>query len=499
MTKNIKRKKAKPKKRTPVKKKTRKTEKKPAQIRLYNTASRKKEAFKPIRKTTAYIYACGPTVYDYAHIGHFFAYVFVDTLRRVLRFNGIRMKTVMNITDVGHLTSDADTGEDKIEKAAREKKMDVWKIAAYYTKDFFDAMRKLNIEKADIISKATNHVKEMIELVQKMEKRGFTYKTSDGIYYDTSKFKGYADFARLNLQKLKEGTRIEKNPEKKNPSDFALWKFSPPDVKRQMEWDSPWGRGFPGWHIECTAMSMKYLGDKYDIHTGGIDHIPVHHTNEIAQAYGATGDAGFVNYWLHNNHLMVDGAKMSKSKQNFYNMADIEAKGFEPLALRYLFLTAHYRTRLNFTWESLEAAEKALDTLRSHMVEWKNSKDKTKSGKRKLASYESDFLKGVNDDLNTPAALSIMWKLIRDKDVNEKDKRKMILEFDEVLGLKLNQVKPVKKKLSTEIKELIKKRERFRKAGKYQESDEIRKRLDKEFGVLIEDTTEGTEWKFKKK
>jgi len=468
-------------------------------IRLYNTPARKKQVFKSIRKNEARMYICGPTVYDYAHIGHFFAYVFVDVLRRVLKFNGFKLKDQMNITDVGHLTSDADTGEDKVEKAAREKKMDAWKLAKYYTKDFFDAMEKLNVQKINIITKATDHIDQMIKLVQKMEKRGFTYKTSDGIYYDTSKFSGYADFAGLNLKELKTGARVEENPEKKNPTDFALWKFSPVEVRRQMEWDSPWGRGFPGWHIECTAMSMAYLGETYDIHTGGVDHINVHHTNEIAQAYGATGKKKFVNYWLHNNHLMVDGQKMSKSKQNFYNMADIEAKGFDPLALRYLFLTAHYRTRLNFTWESLEAAERTLDTLREHMVEWKKSKSKKKSDKEKIEFYNTEFLKAVNNDLNTPRALSLVWKLVREKKVNDKDKLKMLLKFDEVLGLRLKGVKPARKKLSDEVKNLVKKREEFRKAGKYQEADVIRKRLDKEFGVLLEDTAKGTKWKFKRK
>lgn len=468
-------------------------------VRLYNTASRKKEMFKPIRNKAVRMYSCGPTVYDYAHIGHMFAYVFVDTLKRVLKFNGFRLKAVMNITDVGHLTSDADTGEDKIEKAAREKKMSAWKIAAYYTQDFFDAMRKLNVERADIVCKATDHIKEMIDLIKKMEKRGFTYKISDGIYYDTSKFKGYADFARLNLEQLKAGARVEENPEKKNPTDFALWKFSPTDVKRQMEWKSPWGAGFPGWHIECTAMSMKYLGEEYDIHTGGIEHIPVHHTNEIAQAYGATGQKSFVNYWLHNNHLVVGGEKMSKSKRNFYNMADIEAKGFDPLALRYLFLTAHYRSKMNFTWESLKASQKTLDTLHDHISEWRKSKDKTKSNVQEIKSYENEFLKVINDDLNTPRALSILWKIVRDKDINDKDKLKLVLKFDKVFGLKLRAAKPTKKRLTTEVKELIKKREEFRKAGKYQESDEIRHRLEDEFGVLLEDTAKGTKWKFKKK
>lgn len=469
-------------------------------IRLHNTAARKRQAFKPMKKGQVRIYSCGPTVYDYAHIGHFFAYVFVDVLKRVLEFNGLKLKDVMNITDVGHLTSDADTGEDKVEKAAREKKMDAWKIAEYYTKDFFDAMRKLNVKRSDVVCKATDHVKEMIDMIAKMEKNGFTYKTSDGIYYDTSKFKGYADFARLNLEQLKSGARIEENPEKKNPTDFALWKFSSIEVKRQMEWDSPWGRGFPGWHIECTAMSMKYLGKTYDIHTGGIDHIPVHHTNEIAQAYGATGQKNFVNYWMHNNFITVDGEKMSKSKQNFYNMADIEAKGYDPLALRYLFLTAHYRTKMNFTWESLEAAERALNTLRKHVIEWKKSKSKKKGGKEKIESYGTEFLKAINDDLNTPIALSVVWKLVRAKDVTSKDKLKTVLKFDEVLGLRLKEVKPArKKKLSDEVKLLIKKREEFRKAGKYQEADDIRKRLDEELGVVIEDTDKGTKWKSKKK
>jgi len=472
--------------------------KKKIPIRLYNTAARKKQMFKPMRAGRVGMYSCGPTVYDYAHIGHFRAYVFVDTLKRMLMFNGLKLKSVMNITDVGHLTSDADTGEDKIEKAAREKKMDAWKIAEYYTKDFFDAMRKLNVQRADIVCKATDHIKQMIALVKRLEKKGYTYRTSDGIYYDISKFKRYADFARLNLEALKAGARVEENPEKKHPADFALWKFSPSDVKRQMEWDSPWGRGFPGWHIECSAMSMHYLGETFDIHTGGIDLIPVHHTNEIAQAEAATGKK-FVRHWSHNEFLLVAGEKMSKSKQNFYNIADIEARGADPLALRYLFLTAHYRSKINFTWESLAAAERALNTLREHVLAWKKSKRKTKSNKKKIEAYETKFLKAINDDLNMPTALSVVWKFVRAKDVSDKDKLKLLLKFDEVLGLRLKEVKPAKKKLSDEVKELIKKREQFRKAGKYQEADEIRKRLLEEFGVLIEDTAKGTKWKLKKK
>lgn len=468
-------------------------------LRFYNTASRKKETFKPIKKGQVTLYMCGPTVYDYAHIGHFFAYVFTDVLRRVLKMNGYKLKDQMNITDVGHLTSDADTGEDKMEKAAAEKKMDAWQLADYYTKDFFDAMHKLNIQDASIITKATDHVPHMIKLIERMEKNGFTYRTSDGVYYDTSKFKNYAKFARLNLEQLKEGARVESNPEKRNPSDFALWKFSPVDQRRQMEWDSPWGKGFPGWHIECTAMSMEHLGERYDIHTGGIDHINIHHTNEIAQAYGVTMDEEFVNYWMHNNHLMVDGEKMSKSKQNFYNMADIEAKGYDPLALRYLFLTAHYRTRLNFTWESLDSAEKALNTLREHVTEWKKSKSHHAKDRSTVESYQREFEAAVNDDLNTPIAVAALWKLVRDKGLSGKDKLDLMLEWDKVLGLKLDEWEPMEKDLSKEVQALVDKRQSFREEGKYQEADEIRDRLDKEFGVTLEDTADGVKWKFKKK
>ncbi|MFH1623148.1 MAG: class I tRNA ligase family protein, partial [Candidatus Aenigmatarchaeota archaeon] len=258
-------------------------------IRFYNTATRKKQAFKPLKVGRVSMYSCGPTVYDYPHIGNLLAYVFVDTLKRVLVANGLKVKAVMNITDVGHLTSDADTGEDKMEKAASEKKMNAWELATYYTNDFFDAIEKLNVQRPNIVCKATKHIPQMIELVKKLEKKGYTYATSDGIYFDTSKFKRYANFARLNMQQLQEGARVEPNPEKRNPSDFALWKFSPKDNKRQMEWKSPWGVGFPGWHIECSAMGMHYLGSTFDIHTGGIDHIPIHHTNEIAQSEAATG------------------------------------------------------------------------------------------------------------------------------------------------------------------------------------------------------------------
>jgi len=470
-------------------------------IKLFNTATRSKQALQPLKPGYVSMYSCGPTVYDYAHLGHFRAYTFVDTLKRVLAANGLKLKTVMNITDVGHLTSDADTGEDKMEKAAAEKKMSAWELAAFYTKDFFDAMKKLNVQRPDIVCKATDHIPQMIELVKKLEMKGYTYKTSDGIYFDTSKFKCYADFARLNMQQLQEGARVEPNPEKRNPPDFALWKFSPAGAKRQMEWDSPWnGKGFPGWHIECSAMSMHYLGSTFDIHTGGIDHIPVHHTNEIAQSEAATGKP-FVKFWLHNEFLMVYDEKMSKSKKNFYNMADIEAKGADPLALRYLFLTAHYRSKLNFTWESLADAQRALETLRGRVLEFKADKVKPKSSDAKKAkTYEKEFMQAVNNDLNTPIALAVMWNAVRDASLAGRTKHGLLMRFDEMLGLRLKDVRPARKEMpSAEVKKLIKLREDFRKQGKYDEADEVRKRLDSEFGVLIEDTAEGTKWKPKSK
>jgi len=457
-------------------------------IKLYNTMSRKKEIFKPIKKGRVGLYSCGPTVYSYAHIGHFRSYIFVDTLKRILRYNRFKVKHVMNITDVGHLTSDADTGEDKIEKEARIEKKTVWQIAKFYTKDFFNSMKKLNVKKPDIICKATDHIQDMIDFIKKIEKNGYTYRTSDGIYFDTSKMKDYGKLARLKIEGLEKGKRVSFG-EKKNVTDFALWKFSPKDKKRQMEWDSPWGVGFPGWHIECSVMSMKYLGKVFDIHTGGVDHIPVHHTNEIAQAKAVIGK-DFVRYWLHNEFVMVNGEKMSKSKRNFFNMNDIEKKGFDPLALRYLFLTAHYRSKINFTWKSLEAAQNTLNKLRQHMLLLQEP-DNKKSNKNKIKKYKKQFQDFINDDLNTPEAISLIWKMIRDeKEINNKDKYKLILEFDKVFGLNLDKIKPTKIKIPTEIKKLIKEREKARKNKNWKKADEIRNKLKKK-GYILEDTPNG--------
>ncbi len=335
-------------------------------LKLFNTLSRKIEEFSPINSPHVGMYSCGPTVYDYTHIGHLRKYVGDDILRRVLEVNGFEVKLVMNITDVGHLTSDEDSGEDKMEKGAKESGRSVWETAKYFEDYFWKSYEVVNIKRPNVVAKATEHIEKQIKLIQKLEKNGFIYQTEHAVYFDISKFQGYGKLTGQKLEEKETGARSEVfiDKGKKNPYDFALWFFTVGHYKDHvMKWPSPWGEGFPGWHIECSAMSMEYLGDSFDIHTGGIDHIAVHHTNEIAQSEAATGKP-FVKYWVHHNFLIVDGEKMSKSKKNFYKIEDVIGKGFDPLALRYLFLTSHYRDQLNFTWESLNAAQNALNNLR---------------------------------------------------------------------------------------------------------------------------------------
>ena len=458
-------------------------------LKLYNTLTRKKEVFKPIKKLVG-IYTCGPTVYNYAHIGNLRTFIFEDILKRVLLYNKFKIKHVMNITDVGHLTSDADEGEDKLELGAKREKKSVWDVAIFYTKAFKEDIKKLNILEPDIWCKATDHIKEMLKLIEILEKKGYTYRTEDGIYFDSSKFKDYGKLAKLKKEKLKAGARIDiKN--KKNITDFALWKFSPKDKKRQMEWKSKWNeRGFPGWHIECSAMSMKYLGEHFDIHCGGIDHIPVHHTNEIAQIEGATGKK-WVNYWLHGEFLVLDKDKMAKSGENFIILKNLEENGFNALDYRYLVLGAHYRKKLNFSFENLEGARNGFLSLKERVKEFKKSKDE----KGSIEEYEKRFLESIDDDLNMPKALGVLWELIKDKKIGGKKKYKVILDFDRVLGLGLNKVK--EEKIGKELLELIKEREKARKEKNWKEADKIRDRLKKR-GVVLEDSKEGVKWKLQK-
>jgi cysteinyl-tRNA synthetase len=461
---------------------------------------RKKEVFKPLVKGKVRMYCCGPTVYNYAHIGNLRTYIFEDILRRVLEFNGFKVKHVMNITDVGHLTSDADTGEDKMEIGASREKKTVWDIAEFYTKAFFEDTKRLNILKPTIVCKATEHIKEMIALIQKLEKNGYTYVIDDGVYYDTSKFKDYGKLTGMTFEKLQEslkaGARIELNPQKRNITDFALWKFSPKDKKRQMEWDSPYGVGFPGWHIECSAMSMNYLGESFDIHCGGVDHIPIHHTNEIAQAEGATGKK-FVNYWLHGAFLVMgEKIKMAKSVGNIITLQTLIDSGFDPLDYRYLCLTAHYRSELRFTWDNLQAAKKSLSALRERieMMEEAVKKEKIKSDSKMVEKYRQMFLEVINDDLNTPRALSVVWSLVRSGEkISLKDRLKLLRIFDRVLGLDLGK-KRKKERLPEKVKKLINEREKQRKLGNYEEADKIREKI-KKLGFIIEDTPEGVRLK----
>jgi len=455
-------------------------------IKIYNTLSKQKEIFKPLKDKKVGLYSCGPTVYDYDHLGHAWTYTQTDLLRRVLEYNGYQVKHVLNITDVGHLTSDADVGEDKMEKSAREKKKTVWEIADYFTKIYFANRRKLNLLEPDIVCRATDHIKEMIQLIKQLWKKGYAYKIDDGIYFSVQKFKKYGQLSGNTLKELKAGARIEINPQKKHPADFALWKFTPPGVKRQMEWDSPWGRGFPGWHIECSAMSMKYLGKTFDIHTGGEDNIFPHHESEIAQSEAATGKK-FVRFWFHTKFLKIEGKKMSKSLKNFFTIADIEKKNFSPLALRYLFLTGHYRTPFNFTWQGLQAAQNTLNKLYELVSELSAVKP-VKISLKKIKPYQKEFLAYLNDDLNIPRTVALMWQMLKSNELSSQEKYHLLLNFDQVFGLKLAEIKKIE--IPPSIIKLAQLREKYRQEKNWLKADAIRAKIEK-MNYQIEDTPQG--------
>jgi cysteinyl-tRNA synthetase len=473
-------------------------------LKLYNTLGRKKQTFKPIEDKKVGMYTCGPTVYWYAHIGNLRSYIFADTLKRILLYYDYKVKHVMNITDVGHLTSDADTGEEKMEIAARREHKSAWDIAKFYEKRFFEDSAKLNIIKPDVVCRATDHIKEQIALIKTLEKKGFTYAISDGIYFDTSKLKNYGELAKLDIEGLRAGARVEIAEGKKNLTDFALWKFSPKDKKREMEWESPWGIGFPGWHIECSAMSMKYLGEHFDIHTGGIDHIPVHHTNEIAQSEAATGKK-FANYWVHGAFLQLKEGRMGKSEGNIIRVDNLIQEGFDPLAYRYLVLTAHYRSPLIFSKEGLAAVQITLNRLYDFIKRLKSVNESTtyKNFSKLISKVKKEFEDSINDDLNTPNALAAISDFVRETnkllDENKlgksqtKQAMETMFDFDKVLGLNLAEVK--EEKLSNEIMEKIKQREEARAKKDFKTSDKIRTEL-KEKGIILEDQPDGgTRWK----
>lgn len=449
-------------------------------VRLYNTATRSLEDFAPLDPPKVTMYTCGPTVYNYAHIGNLRAYVFADVLRRTLEASGYTVRQIMNITDVGHLVSDDDEGDDRMEIGARREGKRAKDIAAQYTKAFMDDLLLLNIKPAEAYPRATEHIPEQIELIKELEVKGFTYVIPDGVYFDTARFRDYGKMARLDIAGQREGARVEANTDKRNPTDFALWKFSPKDrEKREQEWESPWGVGFPGWHIECSAMSMKYLGETLDIHTGGVDHIPVHHTNEIAQSEAATGKQ-FARFWMHCAHMMVNGQKMSKSLGNTYRLVDLAEKGISPLAFRYWLLTANYRTQINFTWEALTGAQKAYDRLRKIIAAVP------------LNQGEENFQmhNDIEDDLNTSRMLSGLWSTLESGVFKDANLHAYIKKTDQILGLDLLGYVPEKIEITPELQKLLDDRQVARDTKNYAESDRLRDEI-KKLGYEVKDTPDG--------
>ena len=459
-------------------------------LKLYNTLTKQKEEFKPLEGNEVRIYSCGPTVYSFAHIGNFRAYIFMDNLRRVLQANGYTLKHVMNITDVGHLESDADEGEDKMEKAAKKENKDPYEIAAFYTDIFFRDMGRLNIQRPEIVAKATDHIKDMIEFVKVLVEKGYVYETSRALYFDISKLDKYPVLSNRNLDDQIAGARVDVDPEKKNPYDFAVWIKAPEN--HIMKWESPWGLSYPGWHLECSAMGKKYLGKEFDIHTGGVDHIPTHHENEIAQSKGCTGHIP-AKRWMHVEFLQVDGGKMSKSLGNTYTLDQLQEKGIEPLAYKLFCYTAHYRTKLNFTFDSAISSQKALNRLRESYLLHLESEDNNVE-KEKIEEYRKRFMDAVNDDLNMPLAMGIVWEVARNE-IKSKQYAKLLIEFDKILGLDIEHSKDYLEKeekieLPEEIKSLVEQRKQTRENKDWAESDRIRDLL-KEQGYVVKDTKEG--------
>ncbi len=459
-------------------------------MKLYNTLTRQKEEFVPLNPGKVAMYSCGPTVYNYAHIGNLRTYVFMDILRRVLKYNDFKLMHTMNITDVGHLVSDEDEGEDKMIKGAREQKKTPWEIAAHYTDIFMKDIAALNIDKPEIVPKATDHIQEMIRFVEGLLEKGYAYETSDGIYFDISKFEEYGKLSRLNLEDQIAGARVEVNDEKRHPADFALWKKAPKE--HIMQWESPWGMGYPGWHIECSAMGRKYLGDRFDIHTGGVDHIPVHHENEIAQSEALIGRPA-VNYWLHGEFMMVNNGKMSKSLGNTYTISDLREKGFNPLAFRYMCLNAHYRNKLNFTWEVMQASQVSYDRFVEGALLHK--KGSAIIAQDVIDAFLADFEEAINDDLNIPKALGVAWNVVRYPD-KSKQIYDLILKMDTIFGLDIeaSEQKDEAPELDAAVEALVNERQQARKDKNWKRSDEIRDKL-KEMGIELQDTPQGVKWK----
>lgn len=452
-------------------------------LKVYNTLTRRKEEFVPLNDKVVTMYSCGPTVYSYAHIGNMRAYLFMDSVRRTLKYNGYKLKGVMNITDVGHLLSDGDDGEDKMEKASREQQKSVYEIAAIYTDAFMKDLAKLNIGKPEIIAKATDHINDMIKYVEALVEKGYGYETSDGIYFDISKFREYGKLSGLDLEGQRAGARVDVNDEKRNPADFALWKKAPKE--HIMQWESPWGMGYPGWHIECSAMSRKYLGDTFDIHTGGVDHIPVHHENEIAQSEALVGHKT-VDYWMHVEFMQVDGGKMSKSLKNAYTVSELEQKGYSAMAFRYFCLNTHYRKKLNFTFEGMDAAKTAYNRLLAAVHSHKGGKSFDEEAVKK---YDELFTEAINDDINIPLGLGVLWNMLKEKP--SQAIYDLAMKFDKVLGLALDtESAPEKVEAPEEVIKLAELRLKARKDKDWAQSDVLREQISK-LGYQIIDKKDG--------
>jgi len=457
-------------------------------IRLFNTLGRQLVDFVPIEAGKVRLYACGLTVYNYAHIGNLRTYIFEDVLRRTLEYLGYEVNHVMNVTDVGHLTSDADTGEDKLLVGARREGKTVWEIARYYEKIFFQDLSDLNILRPHVTCRATEHIPEMISLVERILENGYGYEAGGNIYFSVDKFPTYGEMAMLQLEKQQAGARIAVDEHKRNPHDFVLWFTESKFPHQEMKWDSPWGVGFPGWHVECTAMAMKYLGEQLDIHCGGVDHISVHHTNEIAQAEAACGHR-WVKYWLHSEFLMMKKGRMSKSSGKFLTLAEVRKQGFSPLDYRYFCLGAHYRSKLQFDWQALAGARNARQTLRNRYLDW--LEDSSDFGGDRINGYQREFETAMTNDLDTPQALAILWKLAKDPALGSRQKLELLLDFDRVLGLGASAWH--RESLPEELQKIVVLREEARKRKDFAAADSLRQQL-LAAGIAVKDTPEGSQW-----
>ena len=456
-------------------------------IFFYNTLTKSKDKFQPIEGKEVKIYSCGPTVYKDATIGNMRTNLFQDVLRRVLKYNGYTLKHAMNITDVGHLVSDGDEGEDKMLKSAREENKTPIEIAKYYTELFFKDLEELNIETPEIVCKATDHIKDMLSYVQKLVENGYAYETSTAIYFDISKLDKYPILSPLNIEEQKAGARVDIDKEKRNPYDFALWIKAPKE--HLMKWDSPWGLSYPGWHIECSAMGQKYLGEQFDIHTGGIDLIPTHHENEIAQSKGKCGKIP-AQFWMHGEYLLINGGKMSKSLGNVYLIKDIKEKGYDPLVYRLFSFSSHYRNKLNFTWEAIDATSKSLERLKNSYQTHLAGKDEIQD--KILEELEIKFNEAINDDLNMPLAMSVVWEVAK-QEVKSPKIAKLLEKFDTVLGLKITeQISKKQEEIPQEILELVEQRKQARENKDWEKSDELRDKIQ-EKGYIVKDTKSGIE------